>query len=179
MDKQYIIEKDGKKRPAEKVICHNCGKEFLKASRLITRTEARGQNHHCSKKCSQKNQVSKIEVKCAYCNESVFRTPSQLTKSKSGLYFCNKTCKTSAQQVFGNTKTISEILPAHYGAGTSNYRQLALREHGEVCNRCGYNKLTACLQVHHKDHDHANNDIDNLEVLCANCHTEEHYNKED
>lgn len=30
------------------------------------------------------------------------------------------------------------------------------------------------LEVHHKDGNHSNNTLINLEILCANCHTKEH-----
>lgn len=46
-----------------------------------------------------------------------------------------------------------------------------LKEHR--CERCGRtewqgNKIP--LELHHKDGDHWNNDLDNLEILCPNCH---------
>jgi 5-methylcytosine-specific restriction endonuclease McrA len=47
---------------------------------------------------------------------------------------------------------------------------------GEKCERCGYNKKEI-LNVHHKDRNHGNNAIENLELLCLNCHAEEHYLK--
>lgn len=48
---------------------------------------------------------------------------------------------------------------------------------GEKCERCGYNKKEI-LNVHHKDRNHDNNDLANLELLCPNCHAEEHYFKD-
>lgn len=48
-----------------------------------------------------------------------------------------------------------------------------LREKGTVCERCGYNKHEI-LQVHHKNRDRTNNTVDNLELICPNCHYEEH-----
>lgn len=41
------------------------------------------------------------------------------------------------------------------------------------CCRCGYENAEA-LEVHHKDRNRSNNEIDNLEVLCCNCHRLEH-----
>jgi hypothetical protein len=41
------------------------------------------------------------------------------------------------------------------------------------CARCGYDN-SLVLEVHHKDRDRENNSIENLEVLCANCHKLEH-----
>ena len=51
-------------------------------------------------------------------------------------------------------------------------RLLALR--GGYCERCGYSKV-AILQVHHKDRNSQHNELCNLELLCPNCHYEEHY----
>jgi 5-methylcytosine-specific restriction endonuclease McrA len=42
------------------------------------------------------------------------------------------------------------------------------------CERCGYDDKPGILQVHHKDRDRENNALSNLEVLCPNCHAEEH-----
>lgn len=40
------------------------------------------------------------------------------------------------------------------------------------CSKCGTsNKLV----VHHKDHDHSRNVIENLEVLCKSCHSRYHF----
>ena len=43
-----------------------------------------------------------------------------------------------------------------------------------VCERCGYNKLEI-LHVHHKDKNRNNNSLENLELICPNCHYEEHH----
>lgn len=46
----------------------------------------------------------------------------------------------------------------------------------EICERCGlgnsWNKLSITLQVHHRDGDNKNNHIDNIEILCPNCHSQ-------
>lgn len=39
------------------------------------------------------------------------------------------------------------------------------------CNRCG---KPAALDVHHKDGDHLNNALTNLERICRSCHNREH-----
>ena len=51
-------------------------------------------------------------------------------------------------------------------------RLLELR--GKVCERCKYDK-TEILQVHHKDRNRENNIMDNLELICPNCHYESHH----
>ncbi|MDP3997718.1 MAG: HNH endonuclease [bacterium] len=52
-----------------------------------------------------------------------------------------------------------------------------LRIRGEKCERCNYDKREI-LQVHHKDGNRQNNEINNLEIICPNCHYEEHYLEE-
>ena len=56
-------------------------------------------------------------------------------------------------------------------------RRLKIRliaQRGTKCERCGYSKLEI-LHVHHKDRDRKNSDLSNLELICPNCHCEEHY----
>ena len=49
-----------------------------------------------------------------------------------------------------------------------------IESRGVVCERCGYNKKEI-LHVHHKDRNRNNNELENLELICPNCHYEEHY----
>jgi 5-methylcytosine-specific restriction endonuclease McrA len=49
-----------------------------------------------------------------------------------------------------------------------------LKERGGKCERCNYSKYEI-LQVHHKDRNRLNNNLENLELICPNCHYEEHF----
>jgi predicted HNH restriction endonuclease len=42
------------------------------------------------------------------------------------------------------------------------------------CEKCGYDEVPGILIVHHKDRNRANNELNNLAVLCPNCHAIEH-----
>lgn len=48
-----------------------------------------------------------------------------------------------------------------------------MRERGKKCERCGYSKYEI-LQVHHKNRNRLDNRTENLEIICPNCHYEEH-----
>ena len=44
----------------------------------------------------------------------------------------------------------------------------------EKCELCGVSMWQGCklpLELHHKDGDHFNNDFNNLQILCPNCHS--------
>lgn len=45
---------------------------------------------------------------------------------------------------------------------------------GNKCERCQYSRREI-LQVHHKDRNRNNSDLSNLELICPNCHFEEHF----
>ena len=79
---EYIIEGNGRKRPATRVTCNYCDKEFLKATRFL------GNKNYCNKECSYAARRKSILVKCAHCGKDVEKKPSDLKKSRSGLYFC-------------------------------------------------------------------------------------------
>jgi len=49
-----------------------------------------------------------------------------------------------------------------------------IQQRGGACERCSYAGL-AILLVHHKDRNRMNNDLENLELICPNCHAQEHY----
>jgi hypothetical protein len=50
-----------------------------------------------------------------------------------------------------------------------NYRKLAFSHYDPLCAHCGFG-VPAVLEVAHIDGDRTNNDIQNLVILCPNCH---------
>lgn len=58
-----------------------------------------------------------------------------------------------------------------------NKRPSPYRKYKKIsCEKCGFVAIHPCqLDVHHKDHNHKNNDENNLITLCANCHRLEHF----
>jgi len=147
-------------------VCNTCNASFLKQTRFLQTS------NYCCKECASTAKQNRKEAKCAQCNTLIFRSCYKLTLSKSGLYFCNRECKDKAQRIGG----IKEIQPSHYGESRKDYRSHCFKVHNleKICTRCGFdNPLAIC--VHHKDRNRNNNNIDNLEVLCYNCHAIEHH----
>jgi hypothetical protein len=153
--------------------CNQCGQ-------LIT-TNNRSQAKFCNRICfqlahgMQQEKNKKPNTQCAWCTKPIWRKKSDLERSlaKHGriILFCNRTCFCIAKRLDG----IQDIHPPHYGtSNVVNYRLLAFDHYEKRCARCGYCQNTLALDVHHKDHNHSNNEIINLEILCCNCHMIEH-----
>jgi len=150
--------------------CLHCGKEHLVEQREINR----GNGKFCSLKCSAQYNAKKKQVPnvyCAWCHKHFYRRPSRVRKSKSGLVFCGQQCHNDAARLGSG---LSAVHPAHYN-DSNNYRRIAFNMLSHKCNRCGYDKYPQILQVHHQDKNRDNNTIDNLEILCPNCHAIEHW----
>ncbi len=146
--------------------CEFCQTQFNAPVKEVNR----GNGRFCSQKCSSSRKYPKSpNTVCAYCNAPFYRQVSHLAGSKSKLYFCCRQHKDLAQRIGG----IKDIQPPHYGATLADYREVAFKHYPKVCSRCGYDKYVI---VHHKDRDRSNNSIENLEVLCPNCHALEHFN---
>lgn len=95
-------------------------------------------------------------------------------RSRGGIYWKCKKCNVEA--VVRRRKKVRVDLIAYKGG---------------KCERCGYNKCSAALELHHKDPsqkefslsaggitrnwEKAKKEADKCLLLCANCHREEHY----
>ena len=100
--------------------------------------------------------------------------PIQNTEQFNCIAFCSRACKEKAQSLASKAQSFA-ICPPHYIDGSSVYRKIAFKYHPKKCNRCGYDKIIGILRVHHRDRNRKNTLPDNLEVLCPNCHAEEHF----
>jgi hypothetical protein len=138
-------------------------------------------------------------TKCIICSKPVYKRPIEI-KRNEGRVFCSTECygvscrKEKPCVICGtlilahyNKKTCSRAcanklrLGIKYKTGSKKdkvkaYKMLKLRLlelRGNICERCGYSKYEI-LQVHHRDRNRENNDLDNLELICPNCHYEEY-----
>lgn len=160
-----VFDSEGRKRKATLNRCEFCNREYLVPLRF-------SDQKFCSRTCMSLNKRNRVVVTCAYCGKEAEKPKSKLNNSKSGLFFCSRSCKDAAQHI---EVGLTAIHPPHYGTGQHTYRQIAKRNLAWECNRCGYNEVQGVLRVHHKDRNRANNDVTNLEVLCPTCHDVEHY----
>lgn len=122
----------------------------------------------CSIPCRGLSCSTKKKVECANCGTPFLKKRSSLKNSRSGMFFCDRKCKDTAQRLGG----IKVIQPSHYGTGNGkwDYRQRAFDFYAKICSRCEYADFEQMLDVHHVNGDRDDNDVTNLEVLCVWCH---------
>jgi len=135
---------------------------------------------------------------CFTCNKEIYRRPSQIEISK---VYCSrrcvgldlrtiKTCPICSKEYSGNKKTCSRSC-ANKGRFGIKYdgknkfnkhikskkikEKLASINNG-LCDKCGNNNYNI-LQVHHKIErcNGGTDDLNNIILLCPNCHMTEHY----
>lgn len=146
-----------RKRKGVMKICPICNCNF--PSRLNSSKK------FCSIVCSNKSTQKRVELECAWCKKRFKRA---ISKSK-GIVFCSRNCKDTAQRLDG----IKEIHPPHYGSKYNTYHELINRTKNPYCIDCKIDKRYL-LMVHHMDGNRNNNEIENLEIVCGNCHMKRH-----
>ena len=143
-------------------ICLKCGKGFY----VKPFQKKRGRGKYCSVNClSESNKTGKY-LPCDTCGKKIWRTPKQTTKSKSGKFFCNKSCQT----IWRNKHFSGPEHPLWKGGERNVYRKNLIKSGREIkCVRCGEDDKRIMV-VHHIDWNRDNNNLDNLTWLCFNCH---------
>ena len=138
-------------------------------------------------------------IECIVCKTPIYKRPVEIKKNK-GKVFCSMSCyglscrKESPCMVCGklilaglNKITCSRSCSNIHRAGiqykinspkdkVKAQKALKIRlldKRGKKCERCNYNKYQI-LEVHHKDRNKENNELENLLLICPNCHAEEH-----
>ena len=149
--------------------CLTCGKVLY-----VKKFHAKkGWGKYCSIGCHAKGQIKGKWVRCDNCGKRIWRTPRDFKKSKNKRFFCSVKCHC----IWENKNVRCGVNAPNWIAGQASYRAL-LRRAGieERCRKCGTQDRRV-LAVHHKDSNRRNNEIENLEWLCRNCHCIVHFVK--
>ncbi len=146
--------------------CLICSNKFYAKPRHIKI----GWGKYCSDKCKFVGQRNGKSVFCENCRKALYRTPKDFSKTKSGLFFCNRSCHASWRN---KNVRVGENHP-NWTTGESSYRRLLLTQTKEItCKNCSVSDVRVLI-VHHKDRNRSNNSLENLELLCWNCHYIKH-----
>jgi hypothetical protein len=149
--------------------CKICKLEFYSKPSHIKK----GWGIYCSIRCKSIGTcIKRQKVTCFICKKSILRTALQIKHSKSGKFFCNKSCQTKwRNKEFSGQKHLS------WKDGKSMYRKILRKSSIPlVCTLCG-EKDKRVLAVHHIDKNRKNSEIKNLVWLCHNCHSLVHYDR--
>lgn len=154
------------------VLCKQCSKICQKQEKHVSFALKNKNNLFCSLRCASDFRKTIITIECTTCKIKVNKRPCELKKSKSGLFYCSKSC------AIKNNNTIhrSGRQNPNWKDGTRrHYRRKALSEYGHKCSNtnCPFKNVEVdvrMLDVDHIDSDRNNNDISNLQVLCVWCH---------
>ena len=155
--------------PVPYASCRQCESSFyVKPSH-----RARGWGKYCSAKCSHKGMRTGRYVKCSVCTKEIYRTEKNFKHSKSGRFFCTKSCFA----VWKNSHLLVGEKHGNWKGGEYTYRKV-IQKAGIMpkCSDCGISD-TRVLVVHHIDQNRKNNVLSNLKWLCRNCHYLAHEGK--
>lgn len=149
------------------VKCKVCSKEFKVKPFWLKR----GWGKFCSKSCQYFSQRNGQIVECFTCGKQVYKSQRKINHSKSGKYFCSKSCQT----LWRNSEYSGERHP-NWNGGIYSYRDILKRHKEEICSLC-HTIDKRILAVHHIDRNRKNNNIENLVYLCHNCHYLVHHDR--
>lgn len=142
--------------------CKICGNEFF----IKPFHAKKGWGKYCSIKCRTKAQFTGKLVECSNCGKKIWRTPKDFRRSRRNKFFCSVACHCSWE----NKNVRHGVNAPNWISGIAAYRDL-MKRYGIPfkCARCGISDKRV-LVVHHKDGNRRNNNINNLERICCNCH---------
>lgn len=141
----------------------------------------------------------KPNIKCGVCQKPIYKRPIEIQRNNGRVYCSNSCYGVSCRKEIPclvcqkpilaglNKKTCSRSCANKHRTGIKyninrpkdkvvSERALKLRLfklRGKICERCGYQEFRI-LQIHHKDKNRKNNDLNNLELICPNCHYKDH-----
>jgi hypothetical protein len=119
-------------------------------------------NNALRKKQKAKLDVARIEYKCLNCDTPLNR------KGK----YCNHDCQNEMRKRI----LYEKIESGDITQDGRQYKKYLIDKHGECCMECGWEKRNPItnkvpLELEHIDGNHKNNRLDNLKIICPNCHS--------
>ena len=148
--------------------CKYCGKELTYEQR---------KNDYCSHSCSATvNNKERISLKKNHSDNICLNCGKPLVNKQKNNKFCSSKCCTD---YYINQKIKKWLNGENFTRGghqIPNFIKKYLMElHNNKCEKCGWggeHPIThnIPLEVHHIDGDCTNNRLENLQLLCPNCH---------
>ena len=115
-----------------------------------------------------------LTITCKACGKTFDITQSEYNRIelKSGNHYFSRIC-------YGKDKTQSmfnKIENGNTSFSSDTYKKYLILKHGNKCMKCGWHEINPItglvpIQLEHKDGNSDNHNLNNLELLCPNCHS--------
>lgn len=102
------------------------------------------------------------EIECIVCNQ---KSQQAINKKASYLYCSNK-----CQQIKQTIDKVNNGIASH-----KTLKKYLILQYGEKCWSCGiteWNNQKIVFELEHIDGNSENNNLENLSILCPNCHSQ-------
>lgn len=147
------------------VKCATCGS--LKKIKNCKKREKNYCSHECFYKSKNPNYGQ--DRKCKNCSLEIKMNIGSKNYNK---FYCSKNCQHKHKKL----TTIEKIENGDTTLSSRAYRKYLIDKHGAKCMKCGWSEInpysgTTPIELEHKDGNSENNSLDNLELLCPNCHS--------
>ena len=143
-------------------ICENCSETFV--------DKASSKRKFCSKSCAvtvankTKAKRNKTIRTCLNCGK--------LLNNRNQIKFCSHACTKEYKWM----EIVTKIENGDTSFSSDTYKKYLIYKYGEKCMKCGWHEINPTtnlipVQLEHKDGNSENHNLNNLELLCPNCHS--------
>ena len=140
--------------------CQNCNESLEYSNR-----HNKFCSHSCSATVTNTNRRSLVKWNCLCCNQEHYASPHRI-----GTY-CNLKCQQNHQY----KSKIDNWLNHNENIGTGAIKRYITETFGNKCSCCGisdYNNKPIVFELEHIDGNSNNNRLENVCLLCPNCHSQ-------
>jgi hypothetical protein len=138
--------------------CARCGKTFSRIGSDADRI-------YCSRECWRQPRKPSAKIRCLRCGKEKLQT----THKKMQVY-----CSVRCARLYENEKRRKTNREKGVWPNPREAKDSLLKEF-RGCQKCGWCEVPGALELHHKDRNRRHNHRSNLQLLCPNCHTVEHF----
>lgn len=160
---QKLGLKQHKRQVTENVKCLCCGNMFVA---LI-----KNKRKFCSQSCSAEFNNRKFPKR-----KSGDKLKNCLDCGKPLNSHQHKFCSIECNKKYKINITFNKIEKGDTSFSSDTYKKYLIYKYGDKCMKCGWNEINLTtgivpIQLEHKDGNSENHKLNNLELLCPNCHS--------
>ena len=150
--------------------CLHCGKRLEQNNLSISDYKRKKFcNNSCAASHNNKFTKRKEKKQCRNCGKELNNRQKK---------YCNNKCQQEYEYKVYIENWKSGIIDGIVGqyAISKHIKRYLMEKYNCQCSRCGWNERNQFtgnipLEIHHNDGDYTNNDENNLDLLCPNCHS--------